>query len=63
MADSKQVILHRIKQHGAAHVARVLEVSRSALLSYAAGAERDGTRCLIESRVDRLGSQDPRSAP
>jgi hypothetical protein len=59
MSDTRTLITQRVHQHGAAHVARVLDVSRSALLGYVAGAAREATRLIIEQRVERLGTPEP----
>ena len=52
--EARAKVNRAVQIHGAAAIARALGMSRNALLSYLAGTEREGTRVLAESRVDRL---------
>ena len=60
--DARAKVRRATQQGGAAAVARTLDTSRSALLSYLAGTEREGTKHLIESRVERLDANEPKPA-
>lgn len=53
------VIAQAVERQGANAVAKSLGVSRNALLSYCAGASREGTRFLIEARAERLDGAAP----
>jgi hypothetical protein len=52
--NAKSLILSMIARCGLAATARLLDVGRDTLASYCAGAARQGTALLIESRIDRL---------
>jgi hypothetical protein len=59
MNDTHVRIRQAVQQHGAAHVARALDVPRNSLLSYLAGASRTATAFLIEQRASRLDAGAP----
>lgn len=54
MGNPHSLVSNEVARHGAAYVARLLDVSRAALVSYLAGAARDATRIVIEQRAARL---------
>ena len=54
MSDTYSIIAAAVEKRGTAAIARVLEVSRGALLSYVAHSARQATTIVIEQRADRL---------
>jgi hypothetical protein len=63
MSNAHCLVAQRVHEHGAAHVARVLGISRAAVVSYIAGAARMATTVVIEQRASRLEDGGAGGAP
>ena len=52
--DARSSVAEAIRERGAADVARVLGISREAVMSFALGVAHDGTDALVVLRLHRL---------